>query len=203
MDAITQSYGDDVTRRAPRMSISQRPPANLSNQIFWWRVNLQNQYNLPGSTPPNEVNFVTMLNQYPQYSNLTTVFDQYCIHSITATWTMGVGTSSGNIIIHSAIDYDNVVALGNLSQLQPYSSHHVSMLTSAGASVTRYYEPCIAPLAVSSSLPLPALIARSWIDCGFPDVQHYGLRTMYEVSSGSTNTINLEFNIVVGFRNVI
>jgi len=198
---------DDFIRKRSTYILTQRPPRSLGNQIFWVKFSVSSTHVLNNLAPPNENNSLFNIASLPGSTNYLTVFDQYCIYSICIVSSFGlnnnVGTGSTTIIQHSAIDYDNVNAIGSLALLQGYESYGTGLLTSYSAKTSsRSFYPCLAPLSVNPTLPAAALVARSWVDSGFNDVPHYGVRYMYELSAaGTTYYVDNCTTVICGFRN--
>lgn len=191
----------DIAQRPINGLISQRPPQNLGNQIFWWKSSTTTTLTLTSGSAPNEVNYSFFLANMPGYAALVTVFDQYCIYSVAAVFTLGNTASVTSVLLHSAIDFDSTNNLGTIFVMQGYTSHHVTVLNSNGTSAVRYCKPCTAPLALNPSAAQPALVQRNWLDSAYTAIPHYGIRSMFDLGTANSATVNVTFTYFVGFRN--
>lgn len=195
-------YPEDIARRPINGMISQRPPRNLDNQIFWWKSARQQTLTLNYLAPPNEFNMAFSLDVCSGYAALTAVFDQFCLYSVIVSFSLGANSNAYVFKVHTAVDLDNIGNLGTLAQLEAYSSHHESLLNPTGLSHIRYVKPNTAPVITTATVG-PAGVSRNWLDCGYPGVVHYGLRSMFEISGTVNTAVDIHFTYIIGFRNAI
>jgi hypothetical protein len=170
---------------------------------YWVRQSVVNSSAFSTSlTVVSENNFQFMLTDLNSITNYTSVFDQYCIYSVSATFTFaGLNPNSGaytqSVPFFSAIDYDNVTNTG-LAGLDQFSTFNESQITPS-SSVVRYVKPCVALAAYTGTFN-GFTTTRLWLDCNSTSVAHYGLRTICGPTSVVIN-ITAAFSYVLGFRN--
>jgi hypothetical protein len=193
---------DDIRRRPANMTANQVPPYTLRNQIYW--VQQSRHTTIVGTgTQPVEVNFSFSLADLPDASNLTALFDQYYLHSVLAIFTFeALNESTLSVVptLYTAIDYDSANTISTVAAIEQYQSVLMSVCDRQ-QSVQRYVRPCIANAAYNSSSNLVAAgVARSWLDCDYSNILHFGIRTM-TTNIALNAIINVEFVYTFGFRN--
>lgn len=153
---------------------------------------------------PVEYNYsFTIATVTPEYSVLTSLFDQYCIHSVIVHLnTLNFSTNSGTAgRVTTAIDYDNVATLGSEASVQEFSSAQTVEI-SPGLSIERAINPCVDPqLYQTAGTGYGA--ARMWVDSASTAVQHYGFRSYWSNNTVSSLSFDLIVTTIIGFRNSI
>jgi hypothetical protein len=201
--STTSFPASDLKFRRQNFNLVQSPPRQLSNQIYWSRFKNDTTLN-SSNISVTETNFLFTGGQFVGgSSNLFACFDQYCIHSVIATFTSNANVTTP-IRLWTAIDYDSVANVGKVG-IQAFGSCAFHSLAGDGStSGERLIYPCIAPQVTSSNLPVPAGVGRMWLDSGYPSVAHYGLRTIVdEWVNVATQTVEVTFTAIMGFRNSI
>jgi len=198
--STTNVVSSDLLLKKQNFNIVESPPRSLGNQTFWCKESYDSSLNISSSTI-TEFNIVTAGVNFSGFSSAQGFFDQYCIYSLTFTFTSNL-VAGYSVRLMTAIDYDNVANIGVVG-IQAYSSFNETVLGGNGAdSLVRFLKPCIAPQVTSSNLPVAGGISRSWLDIAYASVQHYGLRTIIPVAAVSqVGAINLTITAVFGFRN--
>jgi len=202
--STTNVVVSDLMLKRQNFNIVQRPPKQLSNQIFWCELSTDDMVSL-SNTAVTEINVTFAASSFNGFSNAATFFDQYCIYAVTVTLaTLVVEASFGAIQCYTAIDYDSSANIGKAA-LQGYSSFNYTSLGPGGqSSLIRFVKPCIANQVTSSNLPVPGGVVRQWLDVAYPSVAHYGLRNIFDIYSANvTNAVHRVYTAVVGFRNNI
>jgi len=135
------------------------------------------------------------------FSNAQTFFDQYCLYSLTFTFSSNLGSGFG-IRFMTAIDYDNTAMIG-IAGIQGFSSYNESVLGGDGKDcLVRFVKPCIAPQVTSSNVPVAGGIGRAWLDIAYAAVAHYGLRTIAPIANATAaGGITCTVSGIFGFRN--
>jgi hypothetical protein len=198
--STTEVIRADLIARRQNFNLVQSPPLNFMKSIHWVRQSVVNP-NLIATTTTivNEMNFAFTIATLTNISSYTSIFDQYCIYSVTATITYG--TSNTGILqpvtLYTAIDYDNVTNTG-VTGIQQFDSFNETIITPT-SSLVRTIKPCVA-LAAYTGAFTGYTTSRLWIDCNSTTVQHFGLRTILAISS-NTLALNVDFSYVIGFRN--
>jgi len=190
----------DMNQRRQNFNLVQSPPKNFMTMIYWVRESVAAPISLASTTTVvSENNFSFTLNSLSNVSSLTTVFDQYCIYSVTVTFTYG-SINTGFLApldLYTAIDYDNTTNIG-LSGIQNFASYNESIIV-PGTSLVRTVKPCVA-LAAYTGAFTGYTTGRVWIDCNSTTVNHYGLRTIIGIA-GSALALSVSTSYIVGFRN--
>lgn len=125
------------------------------------------------------------MNQLPNVSEFTTLFDQYKITGAKISFVPGGSVSnitplSGQSLAHSfgrvlsAIDYDDINAPADENTMLQYGSLKI---TNPNATHTRWIKPKVLA-AIYQSLTATSYESRNapWIDVGNPAAPHYGLK---------------------------
>jgi len=195
-----------MSRPIPNWALTQ-VPRSIRNNITWCIGHLQGVTTISSSVP-TEANFSFQLGDIIDLSGLGLFFDQYCIYSVVATLTPrqstpGTGVNSFGTVV-TAIDYDNINALGTVSAVLSFQSAMQTEL-SIGQSVQRYIKPTVAPaLYASNNLTLQGFaVGRFWVDSANINVPHYGLRSIYEGNTQNGLVVAYDYTYTLGFRNNI
>jgi len=196
----TEILAMDLRVRRQNMNLVQTPPKNFMSDIYWVRASIaQDNAYVTNTSTNNEVGFTFTLSAVDNGSTYAAVFDQYCIYGVTVDLSFGSNnTANGNIDCHTAIDYDNVAAIG-LPAMTAFNSYNHAVLNASGSNVVRFVKPCIATSAYNGAFT-GFTTTRSWIDANSPSVLHYGLRVILG-SSGAALSVTATFSYVIGFRN--
>jgi len=199
--------GEDITRRNPNMNIIQKPPRNYFSSIHWFKESSQTYTITTNAISLVENNYVITISQFPASSAIRSLYDQYCIYEvvmvITAVNINTATTSSENINLLTAIDYDNINTLAAISGIQQFASYNSAWLTPSNQ-IERLCKPCVAPYVTrTGGVVAGSGIARSWIDSGYDDVSHYGFRTMLPPTSTANLQLQVAFTAIIGARNTI
>jgi len=211
MIASTKSTGvadvsfprEDLFRRQASWLLTQTPPRNISNQIYWVKSQLELTQTISASVP-TEFNTSFALSGLTDTAGLAGFFDQYCIYSVIASITFNYSgtTPSGLGTMLTAIDYDNVGNLGSFAAVEAYESC-LATKVSPTQSVQRLIHPAVAPALYSGSAFNNFGISRMWVDSANTATPHYGFRSYFISNVGTTLTAVYDFTFVVGFRNTI
>jgi hypothetical protein len=192
----------DYGRRPPNLMITQSPPRNLRNQIYWFQktITLKNAISISSSTV-TEVNFSFLFTDIPEYTTLYTLFDLFCLHSVIVhiavdTNTISTGASFGRLT--TAIDYDNVANIASEPAIQEFSSAQTVDL-SANLTIERMVMPCVDPYLFGAYYSSQ----RMWVDSASYGVQHYGFRSLWAQNAFSGLTADYVCTYIFGFRNSI
>jgi len=136
--------------------------------------------------------FSFALSNLPNYTEFTSLFDQYRILQASVSFlpyanSSSSGAVSGSFpgIIASAIDYDDA-SLPGATDLQQYESYKRNP---AFEEFVRTIKPRVAIAAYNGST-FTGYVNRyaPWIDANSPSVPHYGLKTVIINSTYATST---------------
>lgn len=189
----------DMRVKPPAPGIPSRIPRSLTNQIVWDTVKVLTVITVPTSGIV-ETNFQATLNSHPQVASWTALFDQWCIAQMSVTFESQYMSNSVSppCTIVTALDFDNVTALGSLAALEDYTTSN-SAVMSQGSTFTRSIRPC---LKVAGPISTGQAVGRLWCDSAFPAVPWFGIRSVAG-SSGTTYPISAFLTITYAFRNAI
>lgn len=131
-------------------------------------------------------NFTTA--QCPDFSSLSSVFDQYrlvCVEAILrpqAQASAPTAPSGGELL--SVIDYDDSSNLTTIAQATEYDN---CVITSPWQVSRRCFKPRVAVAAYGGAFTSFANMEAPWIDAASTAVQHYGIK--YALTTGITGSL--------------
>jgi hypothetical protein len=201
--ALRVRVADDVTRKSLSPLLDRLlMPKNFQTQIHWFQTTYVQNTSLANNAI-TEVNLTFSLNQTAISAAIVALYDQYAIFA--AYVRVNVNTSGPSPtsapMYATALDYDNVTALGSLPVLQGYST---SAVTNISDTQERYIEPCNAPALWGGGAFNNYGQARMWVDCANNQTPHYGFRSIIAaLGAGVTGNITYEVTLVICARNVV
>jgi len=206
-NAFVLSHRGDLTQTALRFDLgNSRPPINYRSQIVWTEATYSDQISVSGVLGFTERNYQFTCNSSTTLSAMRTIYDQYCIYAavVRVTPEIVAGTAYAGRLV-TAIDYDNVNALGSFSAIANFSNALVETVV-PGMSMERFVKPCVAPAVydTGSATFTGYGTGRLWLDSANGTIPHFGLR--FGVSnpvSPLAYTIDITTTLIVGFRNSI
>jgi hypothetical protein len=173
------------------------------DQIFRVTFNVEVVGNFSSSTTvPVYSNTEWALVNFPNYTDLTTVFDQYRIvdaeYWLLPRTAFGASASSNYGLLTSCVDYDDSA---NLASVNDGLGHTNSVTTSGNQGHYHHFKPRFAMAAYSGAFTSYAnMPSTTWIDCGSPSVKYYGVKTAI-TATDLVYTFDLLQKMVVEFRN--
>jgi hypothetical protein len=145
---------------------------------------------------------VFTFHQQDQYASLGTVFDQYRIAMVEWTALPRVNVNDQAAVntgqFGSVVDYDDATALTMFNQVYDYTN---AVVTEGYRQHQHVFVPHIAVAAFSGAFTSYENVEAPWIDCGSPDVQHYGVKTAW-MPTTSPLTYDIRCRVWFQFRNV-
>lgn len=158
------------------------------------------------------------LSQLPNATEFTQLYDQYKItgikfeiiptYNVNAVAQVTDDTASNLYLIptvHTVLDFDDHQAPANLEELMQYQN----LKTTRGNVIhKRYWKPkAIAVLQNTTGTPLEFArgLSNEWIDCGNPNVLHYGLKWAIMPHTSAPDTIvkyDVKVTYYMIFKNV-
>lgn len=157
------------------------------------------------------------LNQLPDYSDFTYLFDRYRINAVAVKFyfsgVAGADTTGGaaapTVSMWIAKDYDDIatggLSIDTLRQYQNCKLHNVTQ----GRPVTVKLRPAVASMMYKSDVATgygPKW--KQWVDCTYADVPHFGLKYAINFNSSNVNKwatwpqIMREVTYYLSFKNV-
>lgn len=153
-------------------------------------ASLSDQGQAAGVGGNNAYNFT--LASVPNYTEFTSLFDQYRIVAIKITFrprfnVAQVAGSSNDIYPNfvSVIDYDDSNVLSGIADYQQYQTYKITRFDKTHV---RFFRPRMALAAYSGAFSSYANQSAQWIDAASTGVQHYGVKFFIEAGVvGQTN----------------
>jgi len=140
-------------------------------------------------TAPVSFAYDILLNDLPDPTDFTNLYDQYRILQAEIRYIpiYGPGEFPGNI--YSVIDYDDANTIGVFESYQ-YESLQVTGLDQA---FVRTFTPKVAEIVYNGNLTVAYGQPRGprWIDVASPSVPHYGLKLAITTITGAPANITL------------
>jgi len=187
----------DLIDRRQNMNLVQTPPRQIGNQIYWIKELVTSTFTTSTSTY-SENNYAFALNQLTDYTSLAGVFDQYCIYSVAASFSVDGNSPTGvSTTLLTALDYDNISNIGP-SGIIGYSNCSETLI-GPSTSLVRFVKPCLALGSYTGTFTGYA-VQRSWVNCSSSSVYHYGIRSISLQTNAAFN-VRVVQEFVVGFRN--
>jgi hypothetical protein len=120
---------------------------------------------------------------FTQFGSWASVFDQYKVVEVEVWFTPVVNNNTAAGQMYSIIDYDSVITTTVLASFLQYTNVMVSPLTCGHY---RKWKPHVAVGAYTGSVfGGYKNVVADWVDCGSPDVRHYGIALLTEPTSAS------------------
>lgn len=161
------------------------------------------------STVATSTNYSFALNNLPDVTDFTNLFDQYCIKKVVFKMIPrfsqfnAVYSNPNNLFtqVHTAIDYDDASALPTttgLNEIVQYESHRV---TRANQTHTRVLVPRVELSGASAAFPK----AYQWIDCDNINALHNGVKVFIPKMDGTGNalTYDVQMTFYIKCKNVL
>lgn len=144
------------------------------------------------------------LNQLPNYTEFTQLYDQYKIKGVKVKLVPRYNVADINAQAISqlltVLDYDDSTSPTAVSDLLQYQNMKMTM-------TNKIHQRYLAPRSNRNvaqpgpASPPAASPVKQWIDCGFPTVLHHGIK--YAVTAGSIDIkYDLYCTYYVAFKNV-
>lgn len=174
--------------------------------------------------------FAFKLNDLPDYTEFTQLFDQYKLCAVKVTFqqpyndsetarfpraSAAQGTAMPSLHLHHVVDFNdaNTLPILNLQQYQNHKVINLSGTSLRGGKTSVYCKPRIALAAYEGAFTGYAS-QRGWLDVGDAAIQHYGLKWCLDAQYadglvsisgatwGVTVTVPIQLTYYVAFRNV-
>jgi len=201
--STTSFPASDLILRRQNMNVVQTPPRQMSNQIFWTKFK-QDQTISVSNIAVTETNVDFTAAGFPGVANFLACFDQYCIHSVVITMSSNANVSTP-FRVWTALDYDSISTIGKNGILAFGNCAFASVAGGGDSSHERLLYPCVAPQVTgTSSLPQAGGVGRMWLDSAYPNIQHFGFRSIVDIwVNVSSLAVEITYTAIFGFRNGI
>lgn len=193
LNSLNRGRSRTRSRRRGRRSHSSkslrisRPISKIGTGYMKVKQKVALQIDLPPLVTETAQNFVFSIDQLPQVSEFTRLFDSYRINSIMITGmplTNGSLTTNPAYKILSAVDLDDSTPETTASMLQR-SNVKIKTVTSGGGNqqvfawkVRPRYLTQIYESATTTGYGQGA--RKQWLDCGDPTIPHYGIKMVFD-----------------------
>lgn len=142
------------------------------------------------------------LSQLPNHTEFTQLYDQYKIKGVKVKLVPKYNsvdiTSPGSTQLLTVIDYDDANAPTTINDLLQYQN---MKMTTSNRIHGRYLVPRSNTEVSNSGLGVASAPKRQWLDCGYPTVQHHGIK--YGVVAPANDTkFDLYITYYLAFKNV-
>jgi len=148
--------------------------------------------------------FQYTLDQIPDYTQFTSVFDQYRFNSVDVrvlpiTTAIPPAAAVSTSVIWVAVDYDDSATPASVSSVQNYSN--VSFAT-PGRSITFSLRPkFLTTIQTNGGTSVNAGMGAGWINCSQPSIPHFGVKVaVTQCASTNVNVWYMVFRYHVSFR---
>lgn len=135
------------------------------------------------------------LSYLPNYTEFTTLFDSYRINYVSVKFVSGINTANTPVSTQYTLpqiylyrDYDDASAPGSLNEVLQTEKFKVWNLAK-----TPNFKMGLVPAVASSVYRSATQTAynrrfKQWLDCGYADVPHYGLKIFVDAQMGGPDT---------------
>jgi len=151
------------------------------------------------------------LDDLPDYTEFTNLFDQYCILGVQVRITprasnavvSGGASNLGPSVLYAAVDSSDITLPVTLQTLREYQTlKEFSITTNTNRNWVLKHSPRIAVAAYAGAFTGYTSPPMTWIDLQSPNIQHYGMKlgTPAGVAGGSTTQYDLDFTYHIACR---
>jgi hypothetical protein len=134
------------------------------------------------------------LSSFADYTNYTACFDQYRIDQLEVWLELNGNPSATLSTIVTVVDLDDATVPTTAVAIQDKQG---ALLGSGAAMRYHRWRPHVAVAEYSGSFTSYGNVPSTWIDCGSPNVQHYGFKACAVPQTGAT--YNLQVRAVISF----
>lgn len=173
----------DLDFKNNAMTVPFRIPRGIPEMLHWFRANASYGTITSNNAAAVETNLSFRLTDCDLSGGLSALFDQYAIVELVVELlpkqnAIAESTPSGSI--WTALDFDNTTNVG-LAGIRAFSS---AVRSAAYEPIRRVLQPRVAVSVYKGAFTAFAN-QRSWIDSGNTDVNHYGFRSVVEISANA------------------
>lgn len=141
------------------------------------------------SAGPQFFGYSFRLDQLPNYTEFTNLFDQYRINKIVMKFvpnhnSSDVGVTAMNIPnFHTLLDYNDATAPASLNSMYEYANWRMSRGTSLHTRVFRPATIDYVNATAGANAGNPSW--KQWLSTASPSIEHYGLKCGIEISQAT------------------
>lgn len=207
-----QRYNRRMKRNVKRslVRINRRPQSILQPVHYFKRTVWLPEWYVATANTDTFATLNFRLNQLPNFSEFTSLYDQYKINGVkfeliprydtnTQVGSAGIATpahySSQN---WTAIDYDDTVTPTSMADILQYQN---VKRTGSSRIMTRFIKPKFADTIFASGVISGYRPQKGFIDCTYPNVEHYGVKFGFS-SNPLALTYGLRMTFYIALKNV-
>jgi len=204
-------YGKKRTYRKKKRTFKRRSyRKRTSTRSYSYKQQVNVDEYLSSTTTAVQREYTFRLSDLPQSGTFVALYDQYCISKVVCHFWPVQQLPSDSVSVNRGMrayfvrDYDDA---GTLTNINAYMEYQNCKVRSAGVKTTIVLRPRVSREIYRSATQTAygASSGNQWIDCGYSDVPHYGVKVAIEgIPSGSTMAMGFRpiFVYYVKFRNV-
>jgi len=155
--------------------------------------------NTSTTVPVYNAQYFTLASNVPNYTSYTSIFDEYKIDMVEI-WVSLPGLAPVASTVRgefsTAVDYDDANTPTSISTV---SDKQNSLTTTIDQSHYHKWQPKFAVGAYSSTF-VSFASETGWLDCGSPNVQHYGFKFAASQTAGGVEFVQYVVRLTVSFR---
>lgn len=184
------SYGMTPLKRSDLlvkpMSMTNVPksiPRNITSQIVWDVVKIDTSF-MTSTSGLTEYNYSGSLSMHPQGTTWTQLFDQWSIPFMSYTMQSQIapGSVNGPTTLYSALDFDNINALGSISTLEDFSSCEVMVMGQGAVNLRSVRPSCKLQTQFITGNGLSTVSGPVWCDSTTTTVVFNGIRHIFSAT---------------------
>lgn len=157
---------------------------------------------------PHLVGSQFTLQQLPNYTEFTNLFDNYRIHAIKMTFFRPSVANSASemdqlVRLHTAIDYDDAATPASINELMNYDNYQVIALRDQfmrNGKFSRFWRPRIVREVYRTAVSTAYEPARpKMLDCAYPDIPHYGIKWALEMQDAQPAAVTMPADMTLQY----
>lgn len=189
-------------------------------KVHFFTRTVETYYDITPSTIPNGAFFADYsvspgasgsfkLNQLPNYTEFTTLFDQYKINGVKMTWILSsnghaqIPYPSSNLtnslpLLYTCIDRDDGSPHATFDEMNQIESLKVKRMD---RTISRFCKPMLASSVYGGGAfsAYAAPFKNPWVDAGSTNAEYYGLKWAIDPVISTSNVINYRVKVIAKF----
>lgn len=200
-------------RRAPRRRPARRGRRvgrlGSPRNVYSYKRTLFLQSNIQvGAVNDYSNHFGFTLGMLPNASDFTNLYDEYRVNKVVIKFIpkfsatlQGTGIANYMNQVHTALDYDDSLALPTATAIQEITQYQSHRMTMGARMVTRTVTPKVE--LTGSSVQAPK--AYQWLDCDNTASLHNGVKLVIPKCDNATSLLvyDTQMTVYLSFRNVL
>lgn len=195
--------GDETSSRPGILQPRFPLPQSLDNKVYDFIQTLVPSVIASSNIANTFTSFNFQLSQLDQAASFQALFDQYRIRMIEVNFIPAQTEQPTPVInqgnFYTVVDYDDSNALTSVAAAVDYTNVQFGTGTQQQR---RVFQPHVAVAAYSGAFTSFENQASPWIDMQSPNVQHYGVKTVWTPTNSNGDAITVLSRIWLQCRNV-